>query len=571
MAIAALDTEKMHKFLLVTALLSAGTASAQGSTPGSSAPSALAQAAAAPLGIPRSSSDGANTRVVFDLPARATYALEVTPAGLRLRSASLSFQASGRTLLGRNGIYYRAVSAEAILQAPYRLTEQGGWQASEAIIASGQRVLIIDFGATLQGGTSNLTARLPPGPSPIPTPVPASPTPAVAVKPSTVVEDGRQANVVQGGGQISDLTPTTVRGTLPTPVLPTPAPALQTPSGLRGVTVGSQRTGILMVPRIGKNPGMTRVVLDLPAGVTYQIVPGREGLLIHLSGVSAPAFEGLTTTPELLSWNLRPSEGGVLLTLRTAKPTSENSGWHGLLLAPDATSPLSRLVLDISPAHANTTPLRDADKRLSVVPRLPGTAGQATLALPAALIKPRIVIDPGHGGIDPGAIGAVIEKEVTLKIARRVRELLVAAGVDVIMTREDDRELSTIKDKDLQMRSDLARGTQLFVSIHANATPPANVVRGYGVETWWNPNHAKSRQLAQTVQDEVVGITGAFDRGIKNTQLLGVLRRNPVPAILIETGFTSHPVDGLNLKDENYLERVAVGIARGIHRMLTGG
>lgn len=123
------------------------------------------------------------------------------------------------------------------------------------------------------------------------------------------------------------------------------------------------------------------------------------------------------------------------------------------------------------------------------------------------------------------------------------------------------------------MRSDLARGTQLFVSIHANATPPANVVRGYGVETWWNPNHAKSRQLAQTVQDEVVGITGAFDRGIKNTQLLGVLRRNPVPAILIETGFTSHPVDGLNLKvkDENDLERVAVGIARGIHRMLTGG
>lgn len=563
----------MHRLLLLTALTLSGLAQTGAAAQEVTAPPGSTTAGSTLVALPRYSSDGANTRVVFDLPAGASYGLEVIPEGLRLRSATLNFQISGRMALGRNGIHYLSKGTEAVVQTPYRLTELSGWRATEATIASGQRVLILDLGATLQGGAGTLTAKVqvvsPAVPAAVPTTL-ATSTPALTNTPPTVVEDGRQANVVQGGWQLSDLKPTNVRDSLPVPMLPTPAPALHPHSGLRGVTAGNLKGGTLTAPRIGKNPGMTRVVLDLPAGVTYQIVPGREGLLVKLTGISARNAEAINVTPELLSWNLRGAEGGVLLTLKTANPTAENSGWHGLLLAPDATSPLSRLVLDISPAHANTTPLRTADKVLTMVPRIPSRTGLATLSLPVALVKPRVILDPGHGGRDPGAVGALMEKEVTLKVSRRVRALLEAAGVEVVMTREDDRELHPVKNQDLLMRSEMALGSQLFVSVHANATPPENAVRGYGVETWWNPNHPHSGQFAQTVQGEVIAITGAFDRGTKNSQLLGVLRQNPVPAVLIEMGFISHPVDGLNLKDEHYLERVAVGIARGIHRMLTG-
>lgn len=182
------------------------------------------------------------------------------------------------------------------------------------------------------------------------------------------------------------------------------------------------------------------------------------------------------------------------------------------------------------------------------------------------------MIDPGHGGHDPGAVGAVVEKEVTLDVALRVRDLLRPAGVDVVLTRDSDRELSPVKATDLNMRAAMGTpGTQLFVSIHVNAMPPQNALRGYGVETWWNPNHPLSSTLAALIQKNVVAITGAFSQGLHNTRSLAVLRGSRIPAALVEIGYTSHPVDGLNLKDNNYLDRVALGIAQGIREALVTG
>ena len=187
-------------------------------------------------------------------------------------------------------------------------------------------------------------------------------------------------------------------------------------------------------------------------------------------------------------------------------------------------------------------------------------------------MKPRVVIDPGHGGIDPGAVGAVVEKEVNLAVGLRVRDYLKAAGVDVVMTRDTDTQLSKDKNTDLNMRAALGTpGTQLYVSIHVNAMAPANVLRGYGIETWWNPNHPLSQNLAALLQRNTIQTTAAFDQGLKNSRSLAVLRNSRIPAALIEVGFTSHPVDGLNLKDENYLDRLALGIANGIRDALITG
>lgn len=161
---------------------------------------------------------------------------------------------------------------------------------------------------------------------------------------------------------------------------------------------------------------------------------------------------------------------------------------------------------------------------------------------------------------------------MTLDVARRVRDLLVAAGVDAVLTRETDRELHPDKNTDLQMRAKMGTpGTQMFVSIHVNATEASAALAGYGIETWWNPNHALSYQLATVLQRDMVDVTGAFDRGIKGYRSLSVLRNSRIPAALVEIGFTSHPVDGQNLADNNYLDRVAMGIASGIRDALMTG
>lgn len=104
-----------------------------------------------------------------------------------------------------------------------------------------------------------------------------------------------------------------------------------------------------------------------------------------------------------------------------------------------------------------------------------------------------------------------------------------------------------------------------------NALDASAALRGYGIETWWNPNHARSSALAALLQTQMVQQTGAFDKGLKNTQSLSVLRNSRVPAALVEIGFASHPVDGQNLQDSNYLDRVALGIAQGIREALVSG
>lgn len=198
--------------------------------------------------------------------------------------------------------------------------------------------------------------------------------------------------------------------------------------------------------------------------------------------------------------------------------------------------------------------------------------GMALLAFSAAMVQPRVVIAPGHGGHDPGGVGAVVEKQVALGVCLRVRDLLRAAGVEVVMTRETDQELSPDKATDLNLRAGMGTpGTQLYVSIHVNAMPPASALQGYGLETWWNPNHPLSSNFAAVIQKNVVAVTGAFSKGLKNNRSLAVLRNSAIPAALIEIGYISHPVDGLNLQNSNYLDRVALGIAQGVREALVTG
>jgi N-acetylmuramoyl-L-alanine amidase len=194
-----------------------------------------------------------------------------------------------------------------------------------------------------------------------------------------------------------------------------------------------------------------------------------------------------------------------------------------------------------------------------------------------------IVIDPGHGGADPGAENAAIglrEKALTLDLARRVRTRLEAGGFSVRLTRDDDRFIP------LEERAAFAEsaGADLFLSLHFNASTKPDVA---GVETYaftplMQPSTARSRLHASDRQrypgnrndawNTLVGYyiqralharLGAADRGLKRARFT-VLRDLAVPGVLIEAGFVSHPREGRDIGSAAYRDRIADAIVEGV-------
>lgn len=172
-----------------------------------------------------------------------------------------------------------------------------------------------------------------------------------------------------------------------------------------------------------------------------------------------------------------------------------------------------------------------------------------------------VVIDPGHGGPDPGAVGnGLKETEIVLDISRQVTGFLEAQGVQVIMTRNGEYDL------DLQPRVDIAEraNATLFVSIHANAIslsrPDVN-----GVETYYYS--ASGKALADTIHRSILESISMDNRGVKQARFY-VLRRTSMPAVLVETGFITGGRDKFKLADPSFRTQMARAIAQGILRHL---
>ncbi|MGJ3249941.1 MAG: N-acetylmuramoyl-L-alanine amidase [Elainellaceae cyanobacterium] len=169
-----------------------------------------------------------------------------------------------------------------------------------------------------------------------------------------------------------------------------------------------------------------------------------------------------------------------------------------------------------------------------------------------------IVIDPGHGGPDPGAvgIGGLREKDVVLPISRQVVQILQQQGMSVVMTRQDDRDL------DLEPRVQIAErvNADIFISIHANAInlsrPDVN-----GIETYYYSD--RGYRMAQIIHRNMVQLTGRPDRGVRRARFY-VIRNTSMPAVLLETGFVTGGQDAPLLADPGFQSRMAQAIARGI-------
>lgn len=361
----------------------------------------------------------------------------------------------------------------------------------------------------------------------------------------------------------------------------------------------------LAAPRVGTHDGYTRVVFALPqvSAIRTLSAPGKVTVTLGTAphpalkperGVlSAPGVTGYAVKGRTVTLTLGPGHGAVNTSV--LRP----SGGQG-----------ARLVIDV-PARASA---REAVKS-AVIPATP-------TAKPAAVIRtagtaqarsqtrrPRVVIDAGHGGVDPGMVSQwVTEKQVTLDVALRVRDLLRARGVDVVMVRESDRDLSRDKATDLDLRSNLAKTGEIaaYISIHVNSGGPA----AQGIETYYfgqpigganrslavqengggdvgrtltrqASNTAQSmlgdilaqaklsfsQQLAARVQANLVASTGAVNRGV-HTDAFYVIRSPNTAAILTEIGFGSSSREGPLLATSAYRSKVAGGIAQAILEFL---
>ena len=181
-----------------------------------------------------------------------------------------------------------------------------------------------------------------------------------------------------------------------------------------------------------------------------------------------------------------------------------------------------------------------------------------------------VVLDPGHGGKDPGKVGAdeELEKDINLAISLKVREKLEEDGMEVVMTREEDVMLSdgdadNKKLEDLNRRIGIINEQQpaIAVSIHQNSySDPA--VRG--AQVFYFTHSDKGKQAAEALQKELLEFDQENTRDIKANDTYYLLKETGVPAVIVECGFLSCAGEAELLTDGAYQEELAGAIAKGI-------
>ena len=184
-----------------------------------------------------------------------------------------------------------------------------------------------------------------------------------------------------------------------------------------------------------------------------------------------------------------------------------------------------------------------------------------------------VVLDPGHGGSDWGAIGptGVSEKSVSLAVSLKAQRLLTNAGYQVVMTRTTDIDVAApgVPDAaELQARVDKAPpNAELFISVHCNAFSNSYA---NGVETYHAPNAVKGSRLARLLNEELLRLGGLNNRGVKAARFY-VMTHSQCPASLIELGFITNPREERLLASSDYQQKLAQAITNAVNRYFNQG
>lgn len=182
-----------------------------------------------------------------------------------------------------------------------------------------------------------------------------------------------------------------------------------------------------------------------------------------------------------------------------------------------------------------------------------------------------IIIDPGHGGIDPGAVAnGLIEKDLNLALGQRLGDFLSISGYTVLFTRTEDTLLgegTTVRSKkvaDLKARTALIENTDncIFVSLHINKFESQSAK---GLQTFYSENNAESRKLAEAIQAASKLLDPENNRRIKPEDgNIFILKNAYKPAVLVECGFISNSSDATKLSSDEYKDKLAFVLYVGI-------
>lgn len=215
----------------------------------------------------------------------------------------------------------------------------------------------------------------------------------------------------------------------------------------------------------------------------------------------------------------------------------------------------------------------------SLIYRLAGIAADVPVLVDIEQL-PVIVIDPGHGGIDGGAVsrnGSIIEKDINLSMGLMLRDFFIINGFDVVMTRDTDisihddgvKGVRKQKTSDLHNRLDIAEAfpNAIFISIHQNKFEQAG---SWGAQVFYGPNNSQSKALAELLQSNVRDkIQPDNKREIKRAgKNLYLMYNASCPSILVECGFLSNPADAANLVDPEYQSKFCFTVMASVMKYL---
>lgn len=184
-----------------------------------------------------------------------------------------------------------------------------------------------------------------------------------------------------------------------------------------------------------------------------------------------------------------------------------------------------------------------------------------------------ILLDPGHGGVDGGAVSksGLVEKDITLKIALFLRDYLQQGGAYVVLTREQDHDLadentdriSKRKAEDLMKRVHMIKEkhANTVISIHLNAFPQKQYS---GAQTFYYPKLEANQRLASFIQRELIQSLENTKRVPKQKGNVYLLKESSVPTVLVEAGFLSNDQEAKLLATEDYQKKIAASIYTGI-------
>lgn len=191
-----------------------------------------------------------------------------------------------------------------------------------------------------------------------------------------------------------------------------------------------------------------------------------------------------------------------------------------------------------------------------------------------------IVIDPGHGGVDPGAVGddGIHEKDVNLEISLKLRRLLEQSGSTVVLTRDEDVGLYTEKsttyrakkNEDLRNRRIMVNeiNPDLFLTVHINAFPQS---RYYGAQTFYQGDNEESKKLARIIQEEFRNVLDKDNHRVSQKGSAYLLKEVNSTSVLIECGFFSNENEEKLLKNSKYQEKIAWAIYVAVVRYFNEG